>query len=334
MGRLVAVAMFVGLLVPAGAGARERGGGTVLLQFDNARVATVDVASGRVRALARGSDAAWSPDGRSIALSRNGDLLVLSADGRRARRLTHDQLIQFEPTWSPDGTRIAFLQQHREAELGVGPQDDVAVAELATGAVRQLTSDVRSKATLSWSPDGTQLVYENVGRPAPRPLVVIDAASGTTLEPASFRPYPLWSPRGRRIAYATVDGERSSLVVLNADGSSPHVLFRGPRDIALFDVAWSPDGRSLAFVFGGWSSNRSRIEVADIASGRVRAVTAPSSHDSAPSWSADSGRIVFARYEPARKRYAVAVVDRGGRNLRVLLRSRRFAQPVWRPRGN
>jgi Tol biopolymer transport system component len=335
VGRLLAAVMFIAVFAPAGVAARDHGeGGTVLVQFDDARVATLDVGTGRVRALARGSGAAWSPDGRNIALSRSGDLVVLSADGRHARQLTHDELIQFEPVWSPDGTRIAFLQQHGEPQLGVGPQDDVAVADLATGATRRLTSDVRSKATLSWSPEGTQLVYENVGRPSPRPLVVIDAASGTIVEPASFRPYPLWSPRGLRIAYVTVDGERCSLVLINADGSSPHVLFRGPRGIGLFDVTWSPDGRSLAFVLGGWSSNRSRIEVADIASGRVRAVTAPNSHDSAPSWSPDSRRIVFARYEPAQKRYAVAVVDRTGRNLRVLLRSSHFAQPLWRPRGN
>jgi TolB protein len=132
----------------------------------------------------------------------------------------------------------------------------------------------------------------------------------------------------------TVEAEHSSLVVTAADGSSPRVLFRGARDTAVVDLAWSPKGRFLVFTYGGWSSSDSRLEVADIASGRVSAVTALRSHDNAPTWSPDSGRIAFARYQQVRRRYAVAVVDRSGRNLHVLLRSNHFAQPLWRPRGN
>jgi Tol biopolymer transport system component len=323
--------VFAALLVlPAGAAARGSGG-TLLVQFDDGRIATLGVAEGRLRALGRGSTGAWSPEGRPIALSRGGDLVVLTVDGRRGRRLTHDELIQFAPVWSPDGTRIAFLQQHSEVELGVGPQDDVAVVDVARGVTQRLTSDARSKSALSWSPDGTQLVYENVGRPLERPVVVIDAATGNIVQPAAVRPYPLWSPHGRRVGYVTVEAEHSSLVVTAADGSSPRVLFRGARDTGVFDLAWSPNGRFLVFTYGGWSSSISRLEVAGVASGGEHVVTDLRSHDSAPTWSPDSARIAFARYEQARRRYAVAVVDRSGRNLHVLLRSKHFAQPLWRP---
>jgi Tol biopolymer transport system component len=332
--RLLSIAAFATLLVlPAGAAAHGAGG-TLLVQFDDGRIATLGVDDGRLRGLGRGSTGAWSPDGRRIALSRGGDLVVVTADGRRSRRLTHDDLIQFAPDWSPDETRIAFLQQHPEVELGVGPQDDVAVVDVASGVTRRLTSDARSKTALSWSPDGTQLVYESVGRPLPRPVVVIDAASGNIVVPAAVRPYPLWSPNGRNVAYVTVEAEHSSLLVAAADGSSPRVLFRGARDTGVFDLAWSPNGRFLVFAYGGWSSSNSRLEVADIVSGSVSAVTALRSHDSAPTWSPDSGWIAFARYEQARRRYAVAVVDRSGRNLHVLLRSNHFAQPLWQPRAD
>jgi Tol biopolymer transport system component len=321
------------LVLPAGAAA-SGACGTLLVQFEDGRIATLGVADARLRGLGRGSTGAWSPDGRRIALSRGGDLVILTVDGRRSRRLTVDDLIQFAPVWSPDGTHIAFLQQHPEVELGVGPQDDVVVVEVASGVTRRLTSDARSKTALSWSPNGTELVYESVGRPLPRPVVVIDAASGNIVQPAAVRPYPLWSPHGRRVAYVTVEAEHSSLVVTAADGSSPRVLFRGARDTGVFDLAWSPNGRFLVFTYGGWSSSNSRLEIADVASGRVSAVTALRSHDSAPTWSPDSGRIAFARYQQARRRYSVAVVDRSGRNLHVLLRSSHFAQPLWRPRAD
>jgi Tol biopolymer transport system component len=332
--RLLSVAVFAALLVlPAGAAARGAGG-TLAVQFDDGRIATLSVVDGRLHALGRGSTGAWSPDGRRIALSRDGDLVVLTVDGRRGRRLTHDELIQFAPAWSPDGTHIAFLQRHPEVELGVGPQDDVAVVDVASGATRRLTSDTRTKTALSWSPDGTQLVYENVGRPQGRPVVVIDAVTGNIVQSAAVRPYPLWSPHGRRVAYVTVEAEHSSLVVTAADGSSPRVLFRGARDIGVFDLAWSPNGRFLVFTCGGWSSSNSQVEVADVLSGSAHAVTQLRSHDSAPTWSPESGRIAFARYEQARRRYAVAVVDRSGRNLHILLRSKHFAQPLWRPHAD
>jgi Tol biopolymer transport system component len=321
------------LVLPAGAAARGAVG-TLLVQFDDGRIATLGVADGRLRGLGRGSTGAWSPDGRRIALSRDGDLVVLTVDGRGSRRLTHDDLIQFAPVWSPDGTRIALLQQHPEAELGVGPQDDVVVVDVASGVTRRLTSDARSKTALSWSPDGTELIYESVGRPLPRPVVIIDAASGNIVQPAAVRPYPLWSPHGRRLAYVTVEAEHSALVVTAADGSSPRVLFRGARDVGVFDLAWSPNGRFLVFTYGGWSSSNSRLEVADVASGGVSAVTGLCSHDSGPTWSPDSGRIAFARYQQARRRYAIAVADRSGRNLHILLRTTHFAQALWRPRGN
>ena len=58
--------------------------------------------------------AAWSPDGRRIAISAIADndhdpeIFILAADGRLIRRATNNHLSDRHPTWSPDGRRIAF----------------------------------------------------------------------------------------------------------------------------------------------------------------------------------------------------------------------------------
>ena len=79
--------------------------------------------SPRLRLLARRPtpDAAWSPDGTRLAYVRadrrgNGQLWVVSSDGRHAHRLTNDVPVDryahfsnTNPVWSPDGRRVAFL---------------------------------------------------------------------------------------------------------------------------------------------------------------------------------------------------------------------------------
>jgi Tol biopolymer transport system component len=85
--------------------------------------------SGLHQLVAGGSDPAYSPDGRLIAFVTNRDhdgtirtgedesqyaneLYVMNADGTGADRLTHSsELSELEPTWSPDGTRIAYARQ-------------------------------------------------------------------------------------------------------------------------------------------------------------------------------------------------------------------------------
>lgn len=322
------VVVAVALLLPAGASARV-GSHVLLVQSSDGRVVTLDVDNGRVRSIGTGATASWSPDGRSIALSRRGDLYVLSLDARHRRRLTNDELVQFAPVWSPDGSRIAYLQQRREP-LG----DDVVVVDLASGVATQLTTDRSLKSELEWLPGGRRLLYLRNTGALRSAVVVIDAASGGATQPLTYTPYPKWSPDGHWLAYVHQEiGERLELVVARV-GGPVRILFRGAADTGVYDAVWSPNSRFLVFTYGGWSRSTSRLEVADVITGSVRALTPVHAHDSSPAWSPESRRIAFARYEASAKSYAVAIVDRRGGAARVVLRSRHFAQAVWRPVGH
>jgi hypothetical protein len=50
----------------------------------------------------------WSPDGQRIAFSMQGDIWTVPATGGEARALTAGPWYYFEPAWSPDGRTIAF----------------------------------------------------------------------------------------------------------------------------------------------------------------------------------------------------------------------------------
>ena len=63
---------------------------------------------------------AWSPDGRKLALVRDGEIYVVNADGEGLRRLTRNAGPDVAPAWSPDGRKIAFeSRRDRKGEIYV-----------------------------------------------------------------------------------------------------------------------------------------------------------------------------------------------------------------------
>jgi Tol biopolymer transport system component len=89
--------------------------------------------SAQHRLTRNGDEPAWSPDGRSIAFSRAGDIYVMNNDGSEQRRLTRNGTA---PAWSPDGRRIALGGRVADRRLGVLARDEMI--HLAAGLVEQL----------------------------------------------------------------------------------------------------------------------------------------------------------------------------------------------------
>lgn len=140
----------------------------------------LDPATGTLTQLTSGryseSEAAWSPDGRSIVFVSNReaepdasyktDLWVVAASntdrGQSLVRLTNDDRVKSAPAWSPDGRQIAFLV----AEDGVYGSPQLAVMQAAGGEVRILTAALdRWIDSFRYSPDGEWLyfLYESDG---------------------------------------------------------------------------------------------------------------------------------------------------------------------------
>jgi Tol biopolymer transport system component len=104
------------------------------------------------------SAGAFDRDGRRLAMAAVAGgvpvLTILSpATGGVERELAiHDADQIFGPTWSPDGTRIAFSMLHNGFS-------DLEVIDLETGTVRLLTSDAFADLHPSWSPDGRTIAF-------------------------------------------------------------------------------------------------------------------------------------------------------------------------------
>ncbi|MGI5421616.1 protein kinase domain-containing protein [Actinomadura luteofluorescens] len=189
-----------------------------------------------------------SPDGRRVAFTRMGDrsaeAWVANADGSGARKVT-GIVRGTRVTWSPDGTRLAYVDERD------GVRQIFAVA-VAGGPATQLTTDDSLKDDPMWSSKGG-LVFWSKRDSDVEQIYTMDAdrpgGAWTRLSKDGVRAVdPEWSPDGSKVAYVRGPATGSDIWIMNADGSGAHALTSGAaRDM---DPAWSGDGRWLAYVRG------------------------------------------------------------------------------------
>ena len=115
-------------------------------------------------------DAVWSPvfspDDRQIAFSGTHggitDLYIVNADGSNLRQLTNDEYADLQPSWSPDGTKIAFAtDQSSESNLDILKLSKwrIAVMDVANGQVTVLPGQDGLNLNPQWSPNGSELAF-------------------------------------------------------------------------------------------------------------------------------------------------------------------------------
>src|SRR6185369_12257807 len=115
-------------------------------------------------------DAVWSPvfspDDKQIAFSGThggiSDLYVVNADGSNLRQLTNDEYADLQPSWSPDGTKIAFAtDQSPESNLNILKLSKwrIAVMDIASGQITVLPGQDGLNLNPQWSPNGSELAF-------------------------------------------------------------------------------------------------------------------------------------------------------------------------------
>jgi Tol biopolymer transport system component len=242
---------------------------------------------------------------------------AIDVEGQHLRPLTHPPAGYADafPSWSPDGTLLAF-QRENVVSNSFLPSVDIYVAE-ADGS--RPMRRVRGGFGPVWSPTGRQFLY-GVSTGHDDYWQVTDAdGSGHTIELPPDAVDAVWSPDGRRIALVTSDG---SLVLTDNHGKGRRTLSRG----AHLPLAWSPDGQSIAF---GTQAASGGIDVAHIDGSRRKQVVDEKA--SSLAWSPDGTQLAFVAQHAAHTQLDVVNADGSGR--KQLARGSGLKAPAWSPDG-
>ncbi len=148
-------------------------------------------------------------------------------------------------SWSPDGTRIAYVA------YTTPPPDfdfDLYMVSVDGDSITALLTDPDSGlGNPRWSPDGARLAFSS-RRTGNGEVWVLTVDTGELVQLTNdpgFDTSPTWSPEGDRIAFASDRTGAFEIWTMSPTGKDlTQVTF---DELGAFDLAWSPDGSQIAF---------------------------------------------------------------------------------------
>jgi Tol biopolymer transport system component/tRNA A-37 threonylcarbamoyl transferase component Bud32 len=217
-------------------------------------------------------------------------------------RLTNPQKItqaigeESWPTWSPDGTRIAYHSNQRG-------KWDIWVKQLTGGEPINLTQQFVGRCRRpSWSPDGSQIAFrsrEDISSKKGYAIWIVPAIGGTAIRVAltSGHSSPAWSPDGTELAHVVKDssGSPSAEIYSLATHERRKVTLPGEEFERTY-LSWSPRGDFFAYAD---ASNRyplagaSTLKLVRIRDGKATQITNTNHYELFPYWSLNSRLLYF-----------------------------------------
>ncbi len=266
----------------------------------------------------------------AFSSDRDGKFGIYIMSGSAVTRLTHDNLaVDFDPAWSPDGTKIAFTR-------GTGFEAEVYVVNSDGSGVVNVTNRAGYDAMPAWSPDGTKIAFTSI-RDGYQEIDVMNADGSAVARltyASEMTTAPAWSPDGTRIAFSAYSYGDGFLhmYVMNADGSGVTELAGGgdsPR--------WSPDGTKIAFealVCNNWFFCdyyvSSDIYLMNADGSALTRLTDTAAWDSRPAWSPDGTEIAFSSDRDGN--FEIYLMNADGSGVKRLTDNpARDLAPAWSP---
>lgn len=206
--------------------------------------------------------------------------------------------VEGNPSWSPEGM-IAY--DSREGEGA-----DIWVTQLGGGPPINRTADNPAPDFFPrWSPDGLQIAFASIRQTGVGIYVMPALAGGArkVAAPLSSALSPAaWSPDSSEIAYAVADGNTILLERVNLrDSKTTRVELPGREGNARIDLAWSPDGKFMAYVDArNYTAQVTQLWILRLADGKAVQFSGGRTNDWSPAWGPDSRTVYFTSNRGAR----------------------------------
>ena len=246
-----------------------------------------------------------------------GDIFVLDRAGQ-IRNLTNHPEADWDPAWSPDGTKLAFTS-HRSGN------SDVWLLEIPKNGqepkLRNLTAHASWDYSPAWSPSGQSIAFVSERDGDPEIFIQnlqSDAALQLTFNEEMDR-RPAWSPDGKLIAFAAIRDGVENIHLIRPDGTDEQIAT--PHPLAGTSPTWSPDSQKLAFI--GWDKDN-RVGIYTIGPNieDLSRIHSGSGWLGSLDWSADGGWLTFTSWDNGNHE-VYAIPARGGYPSRLTV------NPAW-----
>ncbi|MEN6370073.1 MAG: hypothetical protein ABFD77_10330 [Thermotogota bacterium] len=244
----------------------------------------------------------------------NTDIYAISADGTNLRRLTTAPCEDLEPSWSPDGERLAYQSRRPMWRI----------LTMRPDGTEELTVTNSLSWSPAWSPDGLWLAYSTGAS--------IQRISPTGAERQALVPAcgdcgrPAWSPDGAWLTFHSDTGGSFDIYVMDLQtGSARRLTETTSRD---FLASWSPDSSHLVFA----SDRDGDFEIYTVAldGTDLTRLTDNLAEDILPAWSPSGDWIAFVSDRDGNREIYVMALD-GSCVRRLTDNPGEDMYPAWRP---
>jgi WD40 repeat protein len=255
------------------------------------------------------------------------DIALAGPDGSGPRIVTTSGL-NAEPSWSPDGSRLAYVCGNFSLCLmNADGSSQSALTKTGSWSGTYVYDEYPT-----WSPDGKKLAFQSNRANLDYGIWVVNN-DGSGLHRLGGNPSgdgdyaPAWSPDGTRIAFVGDNGDSYDLYLMTSEGALSARLTKTADDED--SPAWSPDGTKI--VYTRWRGDFINLWMMNADGSGQHALTKGTIDDFSPAWSPDGTKILFSSDRGGNVDLYMINADGSGQPTRLTTGSNVEELSSWQP---